>query len=131
GHFSKLGRIQGLIAIRQGLLRRGMHLHNQSGSACGDGGQGHGSDFIALTGPVAGIDDDWQMTERLYGRNYAEVESVASMVRESTDSALAEDNIVIAFGKNVFGSHEKLFEGRGHATFQQNRLAGTPGTAEQ
>ena len=72
---------------------------------------------------MAGIDENRQMAEAMDGRHDAQVEGVASVVDERADSALAEDDLIIALGHDVFGGHEQLVEGGGHAALQQDGLA--------
>ena len=71
------------------------------------------------------------MTEALYCRNKAKVESISSVVGESTNSTLAEDHLVVSLAHDVFGGHKEFFEGRGHSALQQNWLFSSSSTFKQ
>src|SRR6267154_4841974 len=55
--------------------------------------------------------------------NRGDIERVAGISLERADAALAENDVVIAAGQNVFGAHQKFFHGGGHAAFQQDGFA--------
>jgi hypothetical protein len=63
-----------------------------------------------------------------YGRN---VHSVARIVFESADAALAQDHVVVAARQDVFCGQQQLFDGGRNAALQQHRLALIPQLAQQ
>src|SRR6516164_43669 len=75
-----------------------------------------------LASPVAGIDEDGQVTQALHRGNDAQIEGVAGVVGERTHAALAEDYLVVALAHHVFGCHQEFFEGRGHTAFEEHGL---------
>ena len=121
----------GLHAVGEGVVGVVVDFDEQAIGADGDGGAGERKNFVALAGAVAGIDEDRQVAALFDGGNDGEVERVAREVGEGADAALAEDDVVVAFGHDVFGGHEQFFERGGHAAFEQHRLLGAAGALEQ
>ena len=64
-------------------------------------------------------------------RHDREIEGISGGIFKSADSALAEDHLAVALGKDVFGRHEEVFHGRAHAAFQENRDPGPAAFLEQ
>ena len=92
--------------------------------AVGAGGQrcsGHRRHVVALAGAMAGIDQNRQVRQRLYRRDDGQVERIAAMVRKRPYAPLAEDDVVIAAGEQVFGRHQPFLERSRHPAFEQNR----------
>src|SRR5690242_4463821 len=87
--------------------------------------------FVAFPCAVARVDENREMAESLDCRHYAQIESVAGMVREGTYTALTEGDVVVALAEDVLGRHEKFFESGGHAALEEDRFAGASGTLEQ
>jgi len=80
---------------------------------------------------MRGIDDDGKMAKALHGGNHAQIERVARVVGKRAHAALAENHLVVALGKDVLGSHQKLVERGGHAALQEDGFAAAPGSLEQ
>src|SRR6266446_1133659 len=60
-----------------------------------------------------------------------DIERVARVGFEGADAALAEDDVVVAAGKNVFGAQQQFFHGGGHAALEQHGLADFAKGAEE
>ncbi len=71
------------------------------------------------------------MRQLLHHRNRRNIHGVACVVFERADAALAQNHIVIATGKDVFGGKQQLFDCRRDAAFKQHRLALLPELAQQ
>src|SRR6266852_8769469 len=56
-------------------------------------------------------------------RNGRDVKSVAGVGFERANSALAQNHVVVAAGKDVFGTHQKFFHGGRHAALEKNGFA--------
>src|SRR5271163_119366 len=106
----ELVRHKGLLSIAEGFFRRVMGFDHDAIGATGDGGAGHGLDLEALSGAVAGVNENGQMAEAVYGRHNAEVERIARVVTECADTALTQRNVVIAFAHYVLSREEEGFE---------------------
>src|SRR5260370_20836647 len=102
--------------------------------ACGAGGKGgtsHGRDFVAAAGAVRGVANHWQMRKFFDDGDGGDVEGVARVGFERADAALAEDDVVIAAGKDVFGAEKKLFHSGREAALEENGLADFAEGAEE
>ena len=64
------------------------------------------------------IGKHWKVRECLDYRYSGDIESVAGVGFKGANTAFAEDDVVIAARKNVFGAKKKLFDGGGHAAFE-------------
>ena len=60
-----------------------------------------------------------QLVQHRHGRK---VERVAGVIVERADAALAEDDLLVAAGHDVFRAHQQLFERVGQAALEQDRL---------
>ena len=60
---------------------------------------------------MAGVDDYRQMREGFDSGNGGNIEGVSGVSLESSDSALAEDNIHVAARHDIFGAHQQLLQG--------------------
>ena len=107
----------GLHAVGEGFFGLVMDFDEEAVGANGDGGAGKWKNFVALAGAVAGIDEDGKMAALFYGGDDGEIESVAGEIGEGADAALAEHDVVVAFGEDVLGGHEEFVESGGHAAF--------------
>ena len=100
----------------------GMNLDHEAVGAGGQRGQGHGGNILALARAVAGVDEDGQVRELFDRRNDREIERVAAVIGKSPHAPLAENHLVVASGKDVFGRHQPFFERGRHAPLEQDRL---------
>ncbi len=64
-------------------------------------------------------------------RNGGEVEGVAGRGFERANAALAQDDVGIPFGQDVFGARQELVEARGHSALEQDRPVGLADRLEQ
>ncbi len=130
-HARELVGIDGLRAVGEGLFRLVVHLDEDAVCANRNCGARHGQNLVALAGAVAGVDEDGQVAELLYGGNDAEVEGVARVIGKGAHAALAEDDFVVALAHDVFGGHQEFVERGAHAAFQQHGHAQAAGVLEQ
>ena len=72
---------------------------------------------------MARVDDDGQVALAFDGQDGTQVEGVAGVRFKRPDSPFAEDDVVVAFGHDVFSRHEPFFDGRAQAPLEQDRLA--------
>jgi len=108
-----------------------MHLHHDSIGADGDAGSSQRDHLLATSGPMTGIHNDREMAQTLHGRHNREIQRVAGMLRKRAHAALAEDDIVVAFGHDVFGGQKQLLQRRRHPALQEDGDASLPGTPQQ
>jgi hypothetical protein len=96
-----------------------------------DCGERQGKDFVAFAGAVRGIDHDRQVAAAFDGGDDCEIQRVAREVGKSTDAAFAESDLVVSFGEDVFGGHEKFVERGGHAALEEDGFFRAAGAFEQ
>ena len=125
------GREDGLHAVGEGFFGLVVDFDEESIGANGYGGAGEWENFVAFAGAMAGIDEDGQVAALFDGGNDGEIESVARKVGERADAAFAEHDVVVAFGEDVFGGHEKFVESGGHAAFEEDGFFGAAGAFEE
>src|SRR5260370_4770649 len=107
-------------------------LEAQAVGAGGNGGVSHGRDFVAAAGAVRGVANHWQVRKFFDDGDGSDVEGVARIRFERADAALAEDDVVIAAGKDVFGAEKKLFHSGREAALEENTLVNfAEGAAER
>jgi hypothetical protein len=68
---------EGLHSVGEGLFRLVMNLDEQAIGPDGDSGARKRQDFVALSGAVAGIDENGEMAALFYRGDDGEVEGVA------------------------------------------------------
>ena len=66
--------------------------------------------LIALAGCMTGVDDDGQMALLKHHRYNGEVKRVATVLHKGAHPAFAQNNMGIAPGHDIFGSHEPFIE---------------------
>jgi len=97
-----------------------MDLDDQAVRPGYDGRPGQGLDVLPVTGGVTGIDDDREMGKLLEDRHGADVQGVAGGRLEGADPPFAEDDVVVARGKDVFCRHEEFLDGAHHSPLQED-----------
>src|SRR5712692_11139890 len=80
---------------------------------------------------MRGISEHGQVGKFLDDGDGGDVEGVARVGFEGANAALAENDVEIAAGKDVFGAHQKFFHGGGHAALQKNGFADFAEGAEE
>ena len=80
---------------------------------------------------MARINHDRQMAEFLYGRDNTQVECITRMIGKGANTALTENDLVVAFAENVFSRHQELFQGSGEPALEQDGLAQASSAFEQ
>src|SRR2546423_1779562 len=80
---------------------------------------------------MRGVNDDWQVRDASNGGDGREVERVARVLREGSDAALAEDDVVVALGHYVLGGQKPLVEHRRQPALQEHGHARAPRAAQQ
>src|SRR5208283_91760 len=78
--------------------------------------------FIAPARPMRGIHHNGQVRELLDDRDGGDIEGVSQITVKGSDAALAQHDVVVPAGHDVFGGKEQLLNGGGDSAFQQNRL---------
>ena len=132
GHeFGVFGGDDGLDAVAEGFFGLVMDFDEEAVGAYGDGGAGEGQDFVALAGAMTGIDENGEVAALFDGGHYGEVEGVAGEIGEGTHAAFAEHDVVVAFGKDVFGGHEEFVEGGRHPAFEKDGKLGAASAFEE
>src|SRR3546814_20323075 len=89
-----------------------MNLRGETVGAAGGSGEGYGEDEGAKAVAVRRSDEDRQVGLRLGIGHRSEVERVAGRRREGAYAALAEDDLVVAFGEDIFGGEQQIFDAR-------------------
>ena len=108
-----------------------MDFHLKAVGTGGDSGDHHGLHKVCLAGGVAGVHDDGQMGLLVDDRHSGEVEGVAGVLLEGADTALTEDDLLVAAGHDVLGAHDPLFDGVAEAALEQNGLVHLAHSLEQ
>ena len=108
-----------------------MHLDEQTVAPAGGGGQRHGRHQTGLTGGVAGIHDHGQVGQLMEKGHGGEIQGAAHAAGKGADAPLAEDDVFIAAGEDVFGAEEQLLHRGGRASFQKNGLMAAPQGAQK
>ena len=129
--FGELVGEDGLDAVGEGFVGFVVDFDEEAIGADSDGGAGKGQNFVALAGAVRGIDEDGQVAALLDGGNDGKIEGVAGEVGEGAHAALAEHDVVVALGEDVFGGHEKFVERGGHAALEKDGKFGAAGALEE
>src|SRR5688572_148574 len=112
-----------LCAVAERVIGIVVDLDDQAVSACRHGGAGKLRDHVAATGAVARIRDDRQVAQLLDHRDGGDVERVPRCRLERADAALAEDDVVVAAGQDVFRRQQPLLDRRRDTALEQHRLA--------
>jgi hypothetical protein len=121
----------GLLAVRERFIWMRVHFYEESIGACGNGGNTHGEDKVAAAGGVTGVDYDRQMGERSQERYAGKIEDVTGLLIEAPHTALAQDDVSIAFSQNIFGCQQPFLDGRGEATLEQHWSSGSPNRPQE
>ena len=88
---------------------------------------GHGSlcqlgHHPCMAAGVAGVHYDGQVGHLVEHDHTGQIKGVAHAGLEGADAALAEDDVLVALGHDVFGAHDELFQRVGKAPLEQHRL---------
>ncbi len=108
-----------------------MHLDDEAVRAARGGGQRHGRNEAVDAGGVARVDNDRQVRQLVQHGHGREVERVAGVVAEGADAALAEDDLLVAAGHDVFRAHQQLLERVGQAALEEDGLVRFAELAQQ
>src|SRR5215472_3381176 len=108
-----------------------MDFDEQAICADGNGSAGKRQNLVALSGAVAGIDEDRQVATLLNRRNDREVERIAGKIGECANAALAKHHIVVALREDVFRGHQELIKRGGHTALEKNWLLCASGPLEE
>src|SRR5262249_13137489 len=106
-------------------------FNKEAVGTCGDGGPGHGRDFVAASRAVRRIGPHGQVRKLLDYWYRGKIERVARVGFKGADAALAENHVVVAAGKDVFGAEQELFHRRRHTAFEKNGFADFAECAQQ
>ncbi|MNB87449.1 hypothetical protein D3C75_344490 [compost metagenome] len=108
-----------------------MHFDNQTVSSGSNGCLCHRLNQLAAAGSVARVGNNRQVAQALKHRNCRQVKRITGIGFEGTDTALAQHDITVASGQNVFSRVQKLIVGRAEAAFEQHRAAAGSELAQQ
>ena len=120
-HLFELLEIHRLIAIAHGVLWVGMNFYNDTVSAGGNSCSGYGRHQVGVSGTMAGVDDDRQVSLVLKVWHCRNWQGEAGMRFEGPNAAFAQHDIWITFIQNVLGCEQQLFHRCAGTTFEQNR----------
>ena len=99
-----------------------MDLDHQAVGTGGDGCLGQLGHHPCVAAGVAGVHDDGQVGHFVEHDHPRKVEGVAHTGLEGADAALAEDDVLVALGHDVLGTHHELFQRVGEAALEQDGL---------
>src|SRR5262245_21080946 len=118
----ELRREHRLGAVAQRTIGVVMYFDEQAIASCRDRRARELRDHVPSSGAMARIGDHREVAELLHDRNRGDVEGVARGGLERANPAFAEDHVCVAAGEDVFGRQQPLFDRRGDAAFEQDRL---------
>ena len=88
-----------------------MDLKHDTVSTASDRCHCHRRNELDFARCMARVDDDRQMRQLMEHRNCRQIERVSSVGIERADATFAEDDVLIAFGHDVFRRHQEFLEG--------------------
>ena len=124
------GEIHLLLAVAKGLGGVRMHFDEQAVGAHRDRAA-HSAHEIGAAATLAGIDDDGEVGFLFRDGHRGEIERVARVRFEGADAALAEQDVRVAVGEDVFGGEQPFLDVLAQAALEQDRLAGSRGGDEE
>ena len=80
-----------------------MNLDQQSVRSRCDSSSGHRRNLVAATSAVRGVDHNGKVGEFLYNRYGRNVQRVASVVLKGSNATLAQHDLMVSAGENIFG----------------------------
>ena len=110
----------GLGAVGEGVFGVVVGFDDEAIGAGGDGGFAHVGDEVGVAGALAGVDDDGEVADAMDFGDDGQREGVAGVGFEGADAALAEDDVGVSAGHDVFGGEEEFFEGGGEAALEED-----------
>src|SRR6266851_4666672 len=123
-------RRQRLSTVAKRLIRVWMHFEQEPIRSASRRGQRHGNDEVAVSGGVGGVDDDREPSVKLRIGDRREIQRVAQLGLKRSDSALAENDLLVSAGEEVLRGEEPLLDGGAESALQQHR-APDPGKSAQ
>ena len=108
-----------LDAVALGMRGVVVDLDDEAVGSDGCRRDGDGLHEMGVSGGMGRVDDDGQMCQAVEDRDHSEVKGVPHRGLEGADAPLAEDDIRVSGGHDVFGAHQEFLEGGGHAALQQ------------
>src|SRR5215475_309087 len=115
--------LERLRAVGKRMLWIVVYFDEQTVRTRGDRSARHRWNFVAAAGSVRRIAPHRQMRKFLDNRYCSNVEGVARVGFECTDSALTQDYIVVSAGEDVFRGEQEFLHCCGKAALQQNWLS--------
>jgi len=101
-----------------------MHLDDEAIGAERGCTAAEGGNEVGAATALAGVDDDGKMGFFFGDGDGGEIESVAGVGFEGANAALAEQDVGIAVGEQIFGGEEPFFDFFAHAAFEHHGFAG-------
>ena len=71
---------------------------------------------------MRGVHDHGQMAHLLDGRDGGDIQGVAGEGLKGADAPLAENDVFVACGHDIFGGHDPLLIGVGEAALEEDGL---------
>src|SRR6266496_1301894 len=93
---------KGLSPIGKRLIRLVVNFYDQPGSTNGDAGTGQGCNHEVLSRSMGRIDDHREVRQTAHRRDGSKIQSVARVLGEGTNATLAENDLIVALGHDVF-----------------------------
>ncbi len=90
-----------------------------------------GVTFARTPVPWLGIGDDGKVGEGLHHGDGREIQEVPGLGVETPDPPLAEDDVGIPLGDDVFRGQEEFLDGRGQTPFEENGFPDLPDLPEE
>jgi hypothetical protein len=101
-----------------------MNFDDQTIGPARDSGTRYRQNVLPFTGGMARVEKDRQVSLGFEHRHSVDVGRVAGRGLKSPNPALTEHDAPVAVRDDVFGSHQQVFDGGGHAAFEQDGALG-------
>src|SRR5678816_4342276 len=108
-----------------------MNLDDYAIRSGGYRGTGHGRHLVTQPGAVTRIRDDRQVRELVHDRDRVQIEHVSRRAVEAPHATLAQHDLAIPLGQDVFGAQQQVVDRRGHAALEQYWLVQATDRLEQ
>src|SRR5216684_4406803 len=114
-------RRQRLSTVAKRLIRPWVHFEQEPIRSASRGGERHGDDEVAVSGGVGGVDDYREPSVKLRIGHRREIERVAQLGLKRSDSALAENDLLVAAVEEVLRGEKPLLDGGAESALQHDR----------
>ena len=108
-----------------------VHFDHQPVGTGGHRSPTHGDYLVAAAASVTWVNYDRKMCLFLYHRYGTEIQGVARVVGESSDTTLAQNYIGVSFGHDVFSGHKPFLDCGSHTALEKNWFLCLAGPVKQ